>query len=137
MTRLFVPNTNSAEMVLALLAKLTDKPVQVCDIQQLTVLPTTAYFGTYLGANKETRSNFIVYLNHSYPEKIQEAVFFHEALHLILKYEGFPQIKVNLSIVSTLQPNLLESLGKLRIHFASIVDHHIIFPRKRQLIGFD
>ena len=137
MTRLFVPNTTSAETALALLARLSDKPVQVLDIQQLAALPTMAYFGTYLGANKETQSNFIVYLNQSYPERIQEAVFFHEVLHLLLKYEGFPQITINLSIGSTLQPNLLDSLVKLRIHFASVIDHHIVFPRMRQLIGFD
>ena len=54
MPRLFVPNIKSAEMVLALLAKLSDKPVQVCAIQQLVALPATAYFKTYLGASKET-----------------------------------------------------------------------------------
>ena len=137
MPKLFAPNTNSAEMVLALLANLSDKPVRVCDIQQLAALPTTAYFGTYLGANKEIQSSFMVYLNRSYPEKIQEAVFFHEVLHLILKCEGFPQITVNLNIASALKPNLLESLGKLRVHFASVIDHHIVFPRMLQLIGFD
>jgi hypothetical protein len=137
MPKLFAPNTNSAALVLAQLANLSEKPVQVCDIQQLAAIPTTAYFRTYLGANKETQSSFMVFLNRSYPEKIQEAVFFHEVLHLILKYEGFPQIKVNLSIASALKPNLLESLGKLRVHFASVIDHHIVFPRMLQLIGFD
>jgi len=137
MPKLFAPNTNSSELVLALLANLSEKPVQVCDIQQLAAIPTTAYFGTYLGANKETQSTFMVYLNRSYPEKIQEAVFFHEVLHLIIKCEGFPQIKVNLNIASALKPNLLESLGKLRVHFASVIDHHIVFPRMLQLIGFD
>src|SRR5271157_4970363 len=115
MPKLFAPNTNSSELVLALLADLSEKPVQVCDIQQLAVIQTTAYFGTYLGANKETQSSFMVYLNQSYPEKIQEAVFLHELLHLILKCEGFPQIKINLSIASARKPNLLESLGKLRV----------------------
>lgn len=137
MPRLFIPNTTSAETALALLATLSDKPVQVVDIQQLAALPITSYFGAYLGANKETQSNFIVYLNQSYPERVQEAVFFHEVLHLLLKYEGFPQITVNLNIGRTLRPNLLDSLVKLRIHFASVIDHHIVFTRMRQLIGFD
>jgi hypothetical protein len=137
MPRLFIPNTTNAETALALLATLSDKPVQVVDIQQLAALPITSYFGAYLGANKETQSNFIVYLNQSYPERIQEAVFFHEVLHLLLKYEGFPQITINLSIGSTCRSNLLDSLVKLRIHFASVIDHHIVFPRMRQLIGFD
>ena len=137
MPRLFIPNTTSAETALALLATLSDKPVQVVDIQQLAALPITSYFGAYLGANKETQSNFIVYLNQSYTERIQEAVFFHEILHLLLKYEGFPQITVNLNIGRTLRPNLLDSLVKLRIHFASVIDHHIVFPRMRQLVGFD
>jgi hypothetical protein len=137
MSRLFVPNTTSAETALDLLAKLSSKPVQVCDIQQLANRTSQSYFETYLGANEDVSGNFIIYLNTSHPERIQEAVFFHELLHLMLKYEGFPQIEINSSIWSRLEPSVQESLGKLRIHFASVLDHHIVFRRMRKLIGFD
>ena len=70
MSRLFVPNTVSAETALALLARSSNKTVQVRDIQQLANRTSQSYFETYLGANEDVPGNFIIYLNTSHPERI-------------------------------------------------------------------
>ena len=48
-----------------------------------------------LGAVIEMPETIIVYLNTLYSEKIQEATFVHEILHVILNLEGYPQIIKN------------------------------------------
>lgn len=121
--------TENTEKVINRLRRYTDKPIEVKDIAEFAHTPSLAHIVSYLGATKEYSNKIEVHLNLSKPEDVREAVFVHELLHIVLKYEGFPGIAIRADLVRSLQPSIASNLENLRNRFSSTIDHLHIYKR--------
>lgn len=126
--------TKNTLKVINVLRKHTDKKILVKDIKELSSDPGFSGAASYLGATYNGPDSVIVYLNLSHPHTC-EATFTHEILHIILDYEGFPNIIINEDIAKILPSQFVRVLPKLQSFFSSTIDHSEIF--KRMESGFD
>lgn len=124
-----VPETPNIKKLLNLLRRHSDKTIQVKDIAELGV--------TYLGAGKEYSNRIEVHLNTKVSKSVQEAVFIHELLHILMRNQGFPGIATKADIRSRLNPNLLPPLESSRDRFQSTVDHLRIYGTMQKEFSLD
>jgi hypothetical protein len=120
--------TENTLKVVGMLRKHTGKKVLIKDIKELSDDPVFSGAEFYLGATYNGPESIIVYLNLYHPNTC-EATFVHEILHIILEYEGFPEIIINQAIARTLPPQFSRVLPKLQSFFSSTIDHPEIFKR--------
>jgi len=120
------PNTTK---LLNLLRRHIDKPIHVRDIAELGV--------TYLGSGKEYSNRIEVHLNTTVSESVQEAVFIHELLHILMRNQGFPGIAIRADIQSKLASNLIPHLEKSRDFFSSTIDHLKIYETMQNEFNLD
>lgn len=118
-------NTKNTEKALSYLRKFTNKEVIIKPISDLKD-PITNKPLTYLGATQEKENDIIIWLSENSPEES----FVHEILHIILKYEGFPQVYVD-------ERNLDNMSLKLRNYFSSVLDHPQVFKRMENDFDLD
>ena len=128
--------TKNTLKVINMLRKYTDKKVFVKDIKELSNDPVFSGAASYLGATYNGPDSIIVYLNLSYQHTC-EATFIHEILHIILDYEGFPNIIINEDVAKILPSQFARVLPKLQSFFSSTVDHPEIFKRMESDFDLD
>ena len=121
--------TENTRKVVHILRRYTDKPIEVKDIAEFANHPSTANIVNYLGASKEYSSKIEIHLNLTKSEGVREAVFVHELLHIVLRYEGFPAIATRADMVRFLQPSEAQALENLRDRFSSTIGHLQIYER--------
>jgi hypothetical protein len=115
--RLMIETENTIKVIKNLRIH-TDKSINLKDIKELGV--------TYLGGAEEDSESINVYLS----DKCQEAVFVHEILHIIMDYEGFPNIFINEVFVErNLRDFPSNTFKKIQAYFSSIIDHPEVFRR--------
>jgi len=68
-------------------------------------------------------------LNFSFAESVREAVYVHEMLHIVLRYDGFPKVVVNRNVAAKLNPRYANKLEGLKQRFESVINHPEIFRR--------
>ncbi len=107
------------------LAKLTSKEVIVLSLDQLSEILNDKSFINYFGMAYETSSNILIGLN-SHKPHTYESTFVHEILHIILKYEGYPNIVI--TDISDKSP-LYNVIFRLRNNFHSTIEHPIVYYR--------
>lgn len=131
--------TENTRKVVHRLKRYTDKPIEVKDIAEFANIPSLAHIVNYSGASKEYSNKIEIYLNLTKPEDVREAVFVHELLHIVLKYEGFPGIDIRADIVGFLPPNIVSIVENLRNRFSSTIGHLQIYKRMVSdfNLGFD
>ena len=115
--------------MLNLLRRHSSKPVQVRDIAELGL--------TYLGAGKEYSNWIEVHLNTTMSESVQEAVFIHELLHILMRNQGFPGIAIRADIRSRIHLDLIPHLEKSRDLFSSTIDHLKIYGIMQEEFSLD
>jgi len=120
------PNTKKID---DLIHRRTTKPVEVRDIAEFANKPNLTYIANYMGTAKEYVDRIVVHLNFSGPESLREAVFVHELLHILLRYEGFPGVATRANSIYRLPPDLAPHLEKLRNFFSSTIDHLNVYRR--------
>lgn len=119
------------------LAKLTDKPIILTTVQEVAKSSGIKGVEGYLGAAKENDDHIVVALNPNKPES-QESAFVHELLHIMLDYEGFPNVRINEQYAMTNLPqHLWAQLPKLQAYFSSVLDHPEIYRRMRETYNQD
>jgi hypothetical protein len=123
-----VTQTKNGLRVINILRKYTNKNILVKDIRELVAHPSFPGVESYLGASDNTPENIIIYLNFSYSDTC-EATFVHEVLHIILRYEGFPEVIIDQEKANTLPNQFRQVLPKLQSFFSSTIDHPEIFRR--------
>lgn len=128
--------TKNTLKVINMLKKYTDKKVLVKDIKELSNDPVFSGAASYLGATYNGPDSVIVYLNLSHQHTC-EATFTHEILHIILDYEGFPNIIINEDIAKILPSQFARVLPKLQSFFSSTIDHPEIFKRMESDFDLD
>lgn len=93
--------TENIRKVIRMLREHSDnREITVRDIKESPV--ATSYLGTVM----QSPESITVYLNFSYLEKVYEAVTVHELLHVVLDYEGFPDVVIGENVARTLPPQL-------------------------------
>ncbi len=124
------PNTRQAKDILF---NHTQKPLIIEDLNKLK-LTGKDYSVSDLGVSEERDDKIYIWLSDQYPE----AVFLHEILHVILRYQGYPQICINRDFVKKHYPaQVLSSLKNFQIMFASTIEHPEVFRRLEQHFSID
>lgn len=119
--------TSNTKKMVSLLERCTKKPIQIRDIAEFANKPGLAHIANYLGEVKEYSNRIEVHLNFSKPESVCEAVFVHELLHVMLRYQGFPGIATPMEEQYRLPANLVPLLERMRSLFSSTIDHLKIY----------
>jgi len=132
----YVTQTRNGLKVIGMLRKYTDKSIFVKDLRELAGHPSFPGIESYLGASDNAPENVIIYLNFSYPNTC-EATFVHEVLHIILRYEGFPEVIIDQEKASVLPIQFRQVLPKLQSFFSSTIDHPEIFRRMESEFDLD
>jgi len=132
----YVTKTRNGFRAIEMLRKYTNKNILVKDIRELAGHLSFPGVESYLGVSDNAPENIIIYLNFSYPNTC-EATFVHEVLHIILHYEGFPQVIINQEKANTLPIQLRQGLPKLQSFFSSTLDHPEIFRRMESEFDLD
>ncbi|MBI4180473.1 MAG: hypothetical protein HY528_00915 [Chloroflexi bacterium] len=122
--------TESTRKVVHILRRYTDKPIEVKDLAEFVRHPALSHMANYLGSAKEYSNKIEVHLNFTKSEDVREAVFVHELLHIVLKYEGFPGIALRTDMVRFLQPSIAQVLENLRDRFQSTIGHLQVYKRE-------
>lgn len=114
----------------------TTKPLEIRDIAEFAKFANVpelsnivSNIANYLGAAKEYSDRIVVHLNFSVSESTREAVFVHEVLHIVLRYEGFPGIVTRADSIHSFPPNLIPKLEFLTDFFRSTVEHLRVYNR--------
>lgn len=129
--------TDNTRLAREHLAKLTDKKISITTLQQIGKIVGIIGIDEYLGATKESNDHITVALNPNKPDT-NEATFVHELLHIMLDYEGFPNILINESYATTnIPPPLWSQLPKLQSYFSSVLEHPEIYRRMRENYDLD
>ena len=68
---------------------------------------------------------------------MQEDVFIHELLHILMHNQSFPGIAIRADIRSRLDPNLIPHLEKSRDLFSSTIDHLKIYVTMQKEFSLD
>ena len=94
---------------------------------------------TFLGAGTECPNRIEIYLNPAVSESVQEAVFIHELLHVLMRNQGFPGIVMKPDIRIRLNPIQAKYLEEYRNVFSSTIDHLRIYGimQKEYSLDFD
>lgn len=122
-----VIETPNTKRLVRLLGRHISKPIQIKNIAEFANIPGLTHIANYLGAAKEYSNRIEVHLNFSVPDSVREAIFIHEGLHILMRYEGFPGIATRIDSASRLPPSLTPHLEKLRDFFSSTIDHLKIY----------
>lgn len=117
--------TENTRKVINKMRRYTDKPIEVKDIAEFARTPSLAHIVNYSGTSKEYSNKIEIHLNLTKPEDVREAVFVHELLHIVLKYEGFPGVTIRADI----PPNIVSILEDLRNRFSSTIGHLQVYKR--------
>jgi hypothetical protein len=118
--------TKNAIKAIDRLRSYTTKPIIQKDIRELASDPVYYSASSYLGATLNTPEFIIIYLSDKYPE----ASFVHEILHIILDYEGFPNVSINEGFARRNLPSqLINVLPKLQSNLSSTIDHPEVYRR--------
>jgi len=127
-----VRETDNTQLAREHLAKFTDKPIMLTTVQKVAKVSGINGVEGYLGAAKENDDLILVALNPNKPES-QESTFVHELSHIMLDYEGYPNVRINEQYAMTNLPqHLWTQLPKLQAYFSSVLDHPEIYRRMRE-----
>ncbi len=109
--------------------RFTNKPVEIRDLQEFLSKPGLSYLAGYAGSGREYTSRIEIHLNHDLNERMCEAVYVHEMLHILMYHQGFPTVGLPAKAIQFLMPEEVQRLQKLRDVFASDLDHLSIYKR--------
>jgi len=122
--------TNVLEIV-SLIRKYSDKPITINHIADFPD-PRFLHFKGYGGISTDKGDKIKVWLSDNFPEQ----VLVHELLHVLLRYEGYPEVHryigdVDKYIGKTVADERMSD--ELQSVFSSTIDHQVIYPRMRSM----
>ncbi len=111
------------------LANFTKKPIKLISTVEMSHIVGRESVKNYHGVATELETEIIIALNYKIRET-NEDTYIHEILHLILKYEGYPEIIINQkALFSDIPEQYHDNVYILRDLLKSAIDHPEIFRR--------
>jgi hypothetical protein len=121
--------TEKMEIAKSKLAMLTNKPIKLISTLEMSHIVGRESVKKYYGGATELEAEIVIALNYEMPETNQDT-FIHEILHLILKYEGYPEIFINQNVlIKNIPEQYYNIVYTLRDFLKSAIDHPEIFRR--------
>lgn len=129
----FQIDTPNTKKIMNELKRYYSGQVMVRDIKELASHPKYSNLASYLGVLFHKEGGLVVYVTSEYAE----AEIIHELLHEILRYEGFPQIRVNKIMNQKNPPDRQAATQNIRNRFQSTIDHFVIYRRMQERFDLD
>jgi len=113
--------------VLSLIRTYTEKPISINRIADFPD-PRFQNFKGYFGIGTDKGDTIKIWISDDFPEQ----VLVHELLHVLLRFEGYPEIFRDLNYLkkyigkTAANQNLIDNLQSV---LSSTIDHQIIYPR--------
>lgn len=121
--------TEKMEIAKRKLAKFTNKPIRLISTLEMSHIVGRESVKNYHGGATESGTEIVIALNYDMPET-NEDTYIHEILHLILKYEGYPEIIINQKALTTNIPaQYYNNVYTIRDFLKSAIDHPEVYRR--------
>lgn len=127
--------SNNLEIIERHVCKYTQKKILVRDISELRF--EDKFFHNCFGAESENDRNLLVWIDARLVTEMIEAIYVHELLHRVMRYQGFAEWNITKDHLSSKQSSIGETADDLCGFVGSKLEHPEIYRRMRADFNLD